>query len=106
MDELIIVTTTVPNREIALQIAKILVAEKYAACVQISANISSTYIWEGKLCTESEELLAIKTLSGKYQALETKLRSIHPYTEPEIIAVSAIAVSASYLNWVVSSLKV
>jgi len=106
MDELIIVTTTLPNRAIALAIAKTLVEEKYGACVQILANISSTYMWEGKLFTELEELLIIKTLSSKYSALEIKLRSIHPYTEPEIIAVSAIAASASYLEWVTSSLKV
>jgi periplasmic divalent cation tolerance protein len=100
MSELIIVTTTVPNRAIAMEIAQILVEEKYGACVQVLSNLTSTYMWEGKLCIESEHLLLIKTLSDRYGDLETKLRSIHPYSEPEIVAISAIATSSSYLQWV------
>jgi periplasmic divalent cation tolerance protein len=105
MDELIVVFTTVPSRAIALEIARVLVEEKFGACVQISANITSTYIWEGKLCLESEASLAIKTLGDRYQALETKLREIHPYSEPEIFAISALACSHSYLDWVAKSLE-
>jgi periplasmic divalent cation tolerance protein len=104
MSELIIVITTVPNRAIAMEIAQILVEEKYGACVQVLSDLTSTYMWEGKLCMESEHLLLIKTLSDRYADLETKLRSIHPYSEPEIVAVSAIATSSSYLNWVATAL--
>jgi periplasmic divalent cation tolerance protein len=104
MSDLIIVITTVPNRAIALEIAKVLVEEKYGACVQILPNLTSTYMWEDKLCIESEQLLLVKTLADRYGALETKLRSIHPYTEPEIVAISAIAASDSYLHWVARAL--
>ncbi len=102
--ELIIVITTVPNQAIAQEIAKTLVEEKYAACVQVLPSLTSTYIWESKLCVESEQLLLIKTLGDRYQALETKLRLIHPYSEPEIIAISAVAASKTYEQWVAKSL--
>jgi len=105
MDELIIVMTTVSSRAIALEIAKIVVEEKLAACVQVIPDLTSTYIWEGQLCVESEQLLLIKTLANHYQALESKLHSVHPYSEPEIIAIPAIACSPSYLQWVTRSLN-
>jgi len=104
MDELIIVFTTVPNRAIAVEIAQVLVEEKFGACVQILSNMTSAYIWEGKFCVESEASLAIKTTGDRYPALEAKLRQIHPYSEPEIFAISAIACSRSYLDWVIKSL--
>jgi len=105
MDELIIVFTTVPSRAIAVEMAHVLVEEKFGACVQILSNMTSTYIWEGKFCVESEASLMIKTLGDRYQALELKLREIHPYKEPEIFAISAIACSHSYLDWVTKSLE-
>ena len=105
MDELIVVFTTVPSRATAMEIAQVLVEQKFGACVQILSNITSTYIWEGKFCIESEASLAIKTTADRYSALELKLREIHPYSEPEIFAVAAVACSHSYLDWVAKSVR-
>jgi periplasmic divalent cation tolerance protein len=76
----------------------------HAACVQIVPEISSTYYWQGEVCVDSEYLLLIKTLASKYAVLETELRSLHPYDEPEIVAIPASAVSQSYLQWAINSL--
>ncbi|AFY75173.1 uncharacterized protein involved in tolerance to divalent cations [Synechococcus sp. PCC 7502] len=105
MDELIIVMTTVSDAAIAQIIAQTLVTEKLAACVQIIPNLNSTYMWEGKLCIESEQLIMIKTLGDRYTDLEIKLRSIHPYQEPEIIVIAAISASNGYMQWVTNSLN-
>lgn len=99
------VMTTLPGAEIAQQVARILVEEHYAACVQILPGMTSVYIWQDNLCTESEHLLLIKTLATKFEALEIRLKSLHPYDVPEIIALDAIAVSDSYLEWLHSSVN-
>jgi periplasmic divalent cation tolerance protein len=104
-NELVIVMTTLPDRGTAQHLARILVDEHHAACVQILPGITSTYFWQGELCTESEHLLMIKTLFSNYAALEGRLRSLHPYTEPEIVAIPVIAVSQGYLRWAINSLN-
>jgi periplasmic divalent cation tolerance protein len=104
-NELVIVMTTLPDQGTAQHLARILVDEHHAACVQILPGITSTYFWQGELCTESEHLLMIKTLLSNYAALEGRLRSLHPYTEPEIVAVPVIAVSQGYLRWAINSLN-
>ncbi|MFZ4556549.1 MAG: divalent-cation tolerance protein CutA [Pseudanabaena sp.] len=102
--ELIVIMTTFPDLNLANNIAKILVEEKLAACVQVLPSMTSTYIWEGKLCQESEHLVLIKTIASNYEALAARLSSLHPYEVPEIIALSAIAVEQNYLLWAKSIL--
>ena len=102
--ELIVVMTTVPDLNLANDIAKTLVEEKLAACVQVMPSMTSTYIWDGKLCQESEHLVFIKTIASNYESLAARLSSLHPYEVPEIIALSAIAVEQNYLLWAKSSL--
>ncbi|PZV18205.1 MAG: divalent-cation tolerance protein CutA [Pseudanabaena sp.] len=96
---LIVVMTTFPEINQAQSTANLLVEEKLAACVQVMPTMMSTYIWEGKLCHESEHLVLIKTLQTNYERLVSRLRSLHPYETPEIIAIPAIAVDCDYLNW-------
>jgi periplasmic divalent cation tolerance protein len=102
--ELIVVMTTVPDLNLANDIAKTLVEEKLAACVQVLPSMTSTYIWDGKLCQESEHLVLIKTLASNYESLTARLSSLHPYEVPEIIALPAIAVAQNYLLWAKSIL--
>ncbi|NMF60740.1 divalent-cation tolerance protein CutA [Pseudanabaena yagii] len=97
--ELIVIMTTFPDLNIANNIAKILVEEKLAACVQVMPSMTSTYIWEGKTCQESEHLVLIKTMASLYESLSARLSSLHPYEVPEIIAIPAIAVEQNYLLW-------
>ncbi|MCX5936598.1 MAG: divalent-cation tolerance protein CutA [Pseudanabaena sp. LacPavin_0818_WC45_MAG_42_6] len=101
---LIVIMTTFPEITQAQSIANLLVEEKLAACVQIMPAMMSTYIWEDKLCHESEHLALIKTLQTNYEALVSRLRSLHPYETPEIIAIPAIAVDRDYLLWASSTL--
>jgi periplasmic divalent cation tolerance protein len=99
---LIVVMTTLPDVSQANSIAKILVEEKLAACVQVMPSMTSTYMWQGELCQESEHLVLIKTLQANYEALLSRMRSLHPYETPEIIAIPTIAVDQDYLNWVIT----
>jgi periplasmic divalent cation tolerance protein len=103
--DLIIVMTTLPDQGTAQHLARILVDEHHAACVQILPGITSVYFWQGELCTEPEHLLMIKTLFNNYDDLEARLRSLHPYTEPEIVAIPVCAVSQGYLRWAINSLQ-
>jgi len=97
--ELIVIMTTFPDLNLANSIAKILVEEKLAACVQVMPSITSTYIWDGKTCQELEHLVLIKTIASNYESLAARLSALHPYEVPEIIAIPAIAVEQNYLLW-------
>ena len=103
--ELIVIMTTFPDLNFVNNIAKILVEEKLAVCVQVMPSMTSTYIWEGKLCQESEHLVLIKTIASNYESLAARLSSLHPYEVPEIIALPAIAVEQNYLLWAKSILQ-
>ena len=94
-----IVITTCPNREQAQILAKSLLAEHLAACVQLS-DISSLYHWNGKLCDEPEVRLTIKTRSELYDALEKYISEKHEYDVPEIIMLPIEKGSAAYLDWI------
>lgn len=99
---LIVVMTALPEVNQANSIARILVEEKLAACVQVMPSMTSTYVWKGELCHESEHLVLIKTLQTNYDGVVRRLRSLHPYETPEIIAIPAIAVDRDYLSWAIS----
>jgi periplasmic divalent cation tolerance protein len=90
----------VPDRGTGLRLAKSLVDQGLAACVNLSAPITSVYRWEGKCETAEEVLLLIKTTQQAYQALEAALLNLHPYELPEIIAVPVEQGLAGYLDWV------
>lgn len=98
--QLLLALCTVPDRQTALSIAEQLVNQGAAACINITSPITSVYRWEGKLETSEELLLLIKTTQVQYQALETLIRSLHPYELPEIIAVPVEQGLNDYLNWV------
>ncbi len=97
---MIIVLTTTPNIEEAESLARKIVAEKFAACVQILPPMTSFYFWEGEVQKESEHLLLIKTLSTKFAELEKFIQANHSYDVPEIVALPSSEVSESYLDWI------
>ncbi len=99
-----IVLTTTPDIEEAERLARKIIAEKLAACVQILPQIKSFYFWEGKIQIDSEHLLLIKTLPEKFAALEKFIQTNHSYETPEIVALSAEKVSENYLEWMKKSL--
>lgn len=99
MSSCIQVTTTTVTKEEAQKIARHLVEQRVAACVQIAGPIISTYRWTGKMETAEEWLCVIKTRESLYSELEKAIISMHSYETPEIIAVPIIKGSREYLNW-------
>jgi periplasmic divalent cation tolerance protein len=93
------VATTTANKADAERIARALVEQRLAACVQISGPITSTYRWQDAIETAAEWVCTIKTTGESYQRVETAIRELHPYDEPEIIALPIVAGSPSYLSW-------
>ncbi|WP_200762203.1 divalent-cation tolerance protein CutA [Nitrosophilus alvini] len=96
---------TVPDKKSAEDISYTLVSEKLAACVNIIDGVDSIYFWEGKVQDDSELLLVIKTKKSLYEKLEKKIKSIHPYKVPEIIAFEIFRGSVEYLNWIDESVE-
>jgi len=100
---MIVVFVTAPSQEHAEAVARKLVEERLAACVNIVAPIRSIYTWEGKTVDDQEILLLVKTRAELFtDRLVPAIRSIHPYQVPEIIALPILAGSPDYLNWIQS----
>jgi periplasmic divalent cation tolerance protein len=100
-----LVLTTCPNEQVATNIAKHLVREKLAACVNIVPNITSIYSWEDKVHCDTEVQLLIKTSKSKFSKLSDKVNELHPYNVVEIIALNIQQGDNDYLNWISNSLK-
>jgi len=105
MNEVLLVISNAPDRAAAERIASALVAEGAAACVNILAECSSIYRWEGKIEHATEVPLLIKTTVDAYPRLEAELRKLHPYEVPEIIAIPVSAGLPAYLDWVKSETR-
>jgi periplasmic divalent cation tolerance protein len=101
----ILVLTTVPEEKSGQKIAEQLVKEKLAACVTVSASSLSFYWWQGKIARETEHILFIKTNATLYQELEKRIREIHPYEIPEIIALDVYQGLKEYLAWIEKETK-
>lgn len=95
----VIVQTTTSNEEEAKKIAKILIQDKLAACVQLK-DIESLYNWDGKLCCESETLLSIKTKKELFSKVKSKILELHSYYTPEIIELDISNISEDYLKFI------
>jgi periplasmic divalent cation tolerance protein len=99
-----VVLVTAPSQEQAEAIAQTLVEAKLAACVTI-VPVRSIYTWEGEVHKDEEWQLLIKSDLSQFGELETKVRSIHPYEVPEIIAVPILKGSVPYLQWIAESME-
>jgi periplasmic divalent cation tolerance protein len=97
-----ILLTTLPGKVDAQRIARLLVEEKLAACVQL-LPIESFYRWEGKVQQEGELLLFIKTRTALFDAAIARIKSEHPYTVPEIVGWPFSAGHQLYLDWIADS---
>lgn len=96
----VIVYCSCPDAQSASRIARALVEERLAACVQEIAGVTSTYRWEGAVRADTEVLLLIKTARNRVEALKARLPALHPHAVPELIAVDVVAGLDAYLNWV------
>ncbi|XVE55584.1 hypothetical protein DITRI_Ditri03aG0170800 [Diplodiscus trichospermus] len=99
----IVVYVTVPNREAGRKLAESIVKEKLAACVNIVPGLESVYEWEGKINTDPEELLIIKTRQSLLEALTEHVKANHEYDVPEVIALPITGGSPQYLEWLKNS---
>jgi periplasmic divalent cation tolerance protein len=97
-DDLLIVFVTCPPGQ-AAGIADILIIEKLAACVNIFP-VNSVYSWKNEIKHENESLLIIKTTTRAYEGLAIRLKELHPYDVPEIVALNAVEADEQYLKWV------
>ena len=95
-----VVFTTCGDDDTAAHIAKTLVENKLAACVNILPNVRSIYTWNGEIQDDKEVLLVIKTLKANYSALETWCQAHHPYDVPELIQLDVTQALPAYLNWI------
>lgn len=99
MSEELIAFVTVANQFEASSLAESLVSERLCACVNILPAIESIYRWEGKVNRDSEVLLLMKTTEERYEELERRIKELHSYTTPEIIALKIKRGSQAYLQW-------
>jgi periplasmic divalent cation tolerance protein len=94
------VTTTLPDQAAADNLATRMVQERLAACGQVVGPLSSTYWWEGKIERATEWYCYLKTTVDRLSALEVRIRELHPYRVPEIIAVPIMQGNSAYLDWI------
>ena len=94
-----IVLTTCPDEACAERIARTLVEEGLAACVNILPPMQSIYRWKGKIEDTAEQLLVIKSAVARFPAIRDRLRALHPYELPEIISVPIVDGLPEYLAW-------
>lgn len=99
-----VIITTCPDTVTAEQIARLLLEQKLAACVNIMPGLKSVYRWQGEIETAQECLLLIKSSGDYYAAVEACIRAHHPYELPEIIALAIDRGLPDYLQWIDSCL--
>lgn len=92
--------STCPDAETATRIARVLVEEQLAACVNRMPGIQSTYRWQGEIHDDAEVLLLIKTTRERFDALRARLVALHPCEVPELIALDIADGHIPYLDWI------
>ncbi len=104
MEGYFVVLITTPTDK-GQEIADFIIENKLGACVNIIPQISSVYWWKGNIEKDKESLLVIKTSTGRFKELVKRVKEVHPYTVPEIIALSIVAGNEDYLKWIEESLE-
>ena len=104
-NEALVVLVTAGSTEEAERIARALVEERLAACVNLVPGIRSIYRWEGKIADDGEILLVAKTRRDSFAALERRVRELHSYEVPEVLALAVTDGSAPYLDWLAEAVK-
>jgi periplasmic divalent cation tolerance protein len=102
---LVVALSTVASPEEARRIAAALVDEQLAACVNIVDNIHSIYRWLGAIESTAESLMLVKTRSNLLPAIESRLRELHSYDVPELVAVPIAQAAERYFDWLLASTR-
>ncbi len=87
------------------EIAQLIIKDRLGACVNVVQEVSSIYWWKGKIERDRESLLVVKTSAERLSELTERVKEVHPYTVPEIIALPIIAGNEDYLEWIEESLQ-
>ncbi len=95
----IVILCTAPDAASAARIANALVEEKLAACVNLLPGLTSYFRWEGKVQREAEVLMVIKAPRANFEPICARVKALHPYTVPELIALTVDASTPDYLAW-------
>jgi periplasmic divalent cation tolerance protein len=95
----VVVHCSCPDAEVAARIARTLVEERLAACVQMIPAMTSTYRWQGDVHVDGEALLLIKSTRARLDALKARIAELHPYEVPELVALDVVDGSPAYLAW-------
>ena len=96
----VVVLVTWPADRDAADVARLLVEEGLAACVNVSAEMTSTYRWHGEVSVDRERQLVLKTVRDKVAAIEARMAALHPYEVPEFLVFEADDGSDAYVAWV------
>ena len=99
------VTTTLPDRATAERLAATLVEERLAACAQVLGPVSSTYHWQGEIEQAEEWYCHLKTTSARLPALQARIRELHTYEQPEIVALPIVGGDTGYLRWIEEAVR-
>jgi len=100
-----VVFVTVGSEEEGKKVASAVVEEKLSACANMIGPIRSLYWWDGKVQDDPEMLLVMKTKKDTFKKLESRIKEVHSYDVPEIIALPIDAGHAPYLDWIGESVK-
>jgi periplasmic divalent cation tolerance protein len=101
----ILVLSTAANAEEGERLARVLVEEQLAACVNVVPGVRSVYRWRGAVQADAEALLLIKTVRERFDALRQRVRELHSYELPELVCLEPSGGDAEYLSWVVASTR-
>jgi periplasmic divalent cation tolerance protein len=101
----VVVIITTPNKEEAVKIVRSLLKEGLIACANIVGPVSSLFWWQGKIDEENEFLVFMKSHKSLFERLSERVKEIHSYDVPEIIALPIIEGSPTYLDWLKTSLQ-
>ena len=101
----LLITTAVDSQATAEAIAGALVGDRLAACVHVAAPMTSTYRWQGAVETAREWVVQAKTTPARLDAVMARIREMHPYEVPEILAVPVLAGDPAYLAWLAESVR-
>ncbi len=100
MDDVVVVMTNVPNLTVAKTVARYLVGQRMAACVNIQPGVKSYYHWEGVIRQANEVTLMVKTTRERFSEVESAIKALSPYELPEIVALPVTQGLPAYLEWV------
>jgi periplasmic divalent cation tolerance protein len=104
-DEVLLVLSSFPDRGKAQRIAEELVTGRFAACANVATAVDSFYWWKDEVETATEVIVYFKTSATRFDAFREKLRELHPYEVPEILALRVEAGAEDYLSWVAENCR-